>query len=266
MANTVTLEVSEEVATLRLNRPQQLNALSVEMMEDLARAMLALRERSDYALVIVEGAGDHFMAGGDINDFGKHLHLSPESRLASFKAMIEQYINPTVQALQTMHQPVIAKVRGACAGFGMSLMLGCDLAVCADDAKFTTAYAAIALSADGGMSYFLPRMVGTRKALELLLLADRLDAAEALRLGLVNQVVPAADLDATVATLSARLLAGPRHAQGEFKRLVYESFGSRLEAQLESEAEAFARCAATADFGEGVGAFLEKRKARFGRA
>ena len=177
MANTVLLEVSDEIATLRLNRPEVLNALSVEMMEDLARALRALTARRDYAVVVVEGAGPDFMAGGDINDFARHLGLSPESRLASFRAMIEQYINPAVTTLQGLHAPVICKVRGACAGFGLSLMLACDLVLCADNAKFTSAYAAIGLSADGGMSYFLPRMVGTRKALELLLLAERLQAS-----------------------------------------------------------------------------------------
>lgn len=264
MADTVILDVAGGVATLRLNRPDALNALSVEMMEALSRALLALRERRDCGVVVVEGAGAHFMAGGDINDFAKHLGQSPQARLVTFRAMIEQYINPAVQTLQSLHQPVIAKVRGACAGFGMSLMLGCDLAVCADTATFTSAYASIGLSADGGMSYFLPRMVGKRKALEMLLLADRFGADEALRLGLVNRVVADAALDADVDALVARLATGPRHAYGELKRLVHASIESRLESQLESEAEAFARCAATTDFGEGVTAFLEKRKARFG--
>jgi len=263
MAGTVVLDVAAGVATLTLNRPAALNALSVEMMQDLSRAVAELRSRDDVTVVVVTGAGEHFMAGGDINDFASNLHLSAPARLATFKAMIEQYINGTVTALQGLHQPVIAKVRGACAGFGLSLMLGCDLAVCADDAKFTTAYAAIGLSGDGGVSYFLPRLVGSRKALELLLLADRLDAAEALRLGLVNRAVPAAELDGEVARLVARLQAGPRHACGEIKRLVQASFDTRLESQLESEAEAFARCSATHDFVEGVTAFLEKRQPGF---
>lgn len=263
MAGTALLTVEGGVATLTLNRPAALNALSVEMMQDLSRAVAELRGRQDVQVVVVTGAGEHFMAGGDLNDFAKHLHLSAPARLASFKAMVEQYVNATVTALQGLHQPVIAKVRGACAGFGLSLMLGCDLAVCAEDAKFTTAYAAIGLSGDGGASYFLPRLVGSRKALELLLLSERFDAAEAHRLGLVNKVVPAADLDAEVAALVGRLRNGPRHAYGEIKRLVQASFDTLLESQLQSEAEAFARCAATGDFAEGVTAFLEKRKPEF---
>jgi 2-(1,2-epoxy-1,2-dihydrophenyl)acetyl-CoA isomerase len=264
MAGTVILEVSDGVATLTLNRPAALNAFSIEMMKDLARAVADLRARQDVAVVVVGGAGEHFMAGGDIKDFAQQLALSAPARLASFKAMIEQYVNATVTGLQDMHQPVIARVRGACAGFGLSLVLGCDLAVCADDAKFTTAYAGLGLPADGGVSYFLPRVVGSRKALELLLLAERFDAGEALQLGLVNRVVPAAGLDTEVARLAARLKAGPRQAYGEIKRLLQASFDTRLESQLESEAEAFARCSATPDFAEGVRAFLEKRKPEFG--
>lgn len=168
-----------------------------------------------------------------------------------------------MKLLQSLPQPVIASVRGACAGFGLALMAGCDLAIAADDARFTTAYAGIALSGDGGASYFLPRIVGRRKAAELLLLAERFDAAEAARLGLVNRVVPTAELDAEVARMAARLRAGPRHAYAEIKRLLIESHDAALEAQLQSEAEAFARCTATVDFGEGINAFFAKRKPAF---
>ena len=263
MASTVLLEVRDKVATLTLNRPEALNALSVEMMQDLAAAVRELSATPDVGVVVVTGAGDHFMAGGDLKDFARNLHLSPEARLTTFRAMIAQYINPTVEMLQALPQPVVARVRGACAGFGLSLMLGSDLAVCADNAVFTTAYSAIALSGDGGASYFLPRQVGRRKAAELLLLADRFDAQEALRLSLVSKVVPVDELDAETDKLVRRLMGGPRHAYTEIKRLLAASHDNPLESQLQSEAEAFARCAATGDFGEGVNAFLEKRKPVF---
>lgn len=263
MAGTVLLDVVEGVATLTLNRPEALNALSVEMMQDLFEASRALAARQDVEVVVLTGAGEHFMAGGDLKDFATNLHLSPEARREVFKELIVRYINPTVELLQGLSQPVIARVRGACAGFGLSLMAGCDLAICADNAKFTTAYSAIALSGDGGASYFLPRMLGRRKAAELLLLGERFDAGEALRIGLVNRCVPAAELDQVVAQMAARLRTGPRHAYAEIKRLLAASHDSRLESQLQSEAEAFARCSGTADFAEGVGAFLEKRKPAF---
>ncbi len=263
MANTVLLDVADGVATITLNRPAQLNALSVEMMEDLYAVARSLREHKGVEVVVLTGAGEHFMAGGDLNDFARHFDLKRQARLVAFRAIIEKHVNPSVEIFQSLAQPVVAKVRGACAGFGLSLMLGADLAICADTAKFTTAYSAIGLPADGGMSYFLPRVVGTRKAMELLMLADRFDAAEALRLGLVNRVVTADELDTATDALVARLRHGPRHAYGEIKRLLGASLDERLETQLQSEAEAFARCAATADFEEGVTAFLGKRKPQF---
>lgn len=263
MSDTVLLRVDEGIATVTLNRPEVLNALSVEMMQDLAKVVVELKAHTATEVVVIEGAGEHFMAGGDLNDFARHLDLSAPARLASFRAMIEHSVNPTVTMLQSLHQPVIAKLRGACAGFGLSLMLGCDLAVAADTSTFTTAYAAIGLPADGGMSHFLPRMLGRRKAMELLLLAERFDAAEALRLGLVTRVVPAHALDVEVAALAQRLRHGARHAFGEIKRLLNDSFDAPLESQLQSEAEAFARCGATNDFTEGVRAFLGKRPPHF---
>ncbi|WP_068809430.1 enoyl-CoA hydratase/isomerase family protein [Thauera phenolivorans] len=263
MAGTALLDVTDGVATLTLNRPDALNALSVEMMQDLQACVRTLPGRDDVAVVVVTGAGDHFMAGGDLKDFATQLHLSPQARHAAFRAMIEQYINPTVVMLQQLRQPVVAKVRGACAGFGLSLMAGCDLAICADDAKFTTAYAAIALSGDGGASYFLSQILGRRKAAELLLLGDRFDSAEAERLGLVNRCVAGAALDVEVDKLVARLKRGPRRAYAEIKALLAAAPSNQLESQLQSEAEAFARCSASADFAEGVTAFLDKRKPGF---
>lgn len=263
MNDTVKVQVRDGVATLTLNRPQQLNALSVEMMQALRLA--AQRVTGDPAahVIVIEGAGEHFMAGGDIRDFDAHLALDAPARLQAFQAMIEQWINPMVLALRQSHQPVICAVRGACAGFGMSLMLACDLALAADNAYFATAYASIGLSPDGGGTYFLPRVVGTRKASELMLLSERIDARQALELGLVSRVVPLADLDQEVAHLARRLLAGPRHAYGEIKRLLNASQAQDLAAQLQAEGLAFGRCSATGDFAEGIRAFLEKRKPSF---
>lgn len=263
MNETVLLEVRGGVATLTLNRPAALNALSVEMMQALR--LSAERAVADPAVqvIVVRGAGEHFMAGGDIKDFHAHLGVDPAARLHSFQAMVEQWINPTVLALRQAHQPVICAVRGACAGFGLSLMLGCDLALAADNAYFATAYAHIALSPDGGCTYFLPRIVGSRKAAELLLLSERLSAQQALDLGLVNRIVPLSDLEAETARLADRLKNGPRHAYGEMKRLLAGSPDRTLADQLHAEAGGFARCAATLDFDEGVRAFLEKRKPSF---
>ena len=179
MTSPVLLEVVSGVATLTLNRPEALNALSVDMMKALAQATAELSHRDDLRAVVITGAGKHFMAGGDLKDFSSHLHLSPASRLVNFRALIEQYINPSVSALQGLPVPVVARVHGACAGFGLSLVLGCDLVVASEDAYFTTAYSSIALSGDGGVSWLLPRILGRRRAFELLLLADRFEIGRA---------------------------------------------------------------------------------------
>jgi len=263
MNDTVLVDIRDGVATLTLNRPQALNALSVEMMQALRLGAERVVADTAVQVIVIRGAGEHFMAGGDIKDFHAHLRLDPPARLQAFQAMIEQWINPTVLALRHAHQPVIGAVRGACAGFGLSLMLGCDLALAADNAYFATAYAHIALSPDGGGTWFLPRIVGTRKAAELMLLAERISATQALELGLVNRLVPPDRLEEETARLASRLQAGPRHAYGEIKRLLNRAGTADLAGQLQAEAESFARCSATNDFAEGVEAFLAKRKPAF---
>jgi 2-(1,2-epoxy-1,2-dihydrophenyl)acetyl-CoA isomerase len=163
-----------------------------------------------------------------------------------------------------MDKPVIAVVHGAVAGFGLSLMLACDFALAADNAYFTMAYCHIGLSPDGGATWSLPRLVGLRKATELALLGERFDARTAATLGLVNRVVPLAELNREAELLAARLAAGPAAALARTKALLQSSFDHSLDQQLGAEKRAFAACAAEPDFAEGLAAFAEKRQARFG--
>ncbi len=263
MAQTVLWEVVDGVGRLELNRPESLNALSFDMMEALDAASAALVQRPDLRVLVVSGRGGHFMAGGDIRDFSRLLDRTPGERREAFRAAIEQRVNPVVERLSRVPCPVVAKVSGACAGFGMSLMLACDLAIASSDAVFTTAYAMLGLPADGGLSYFLPRAVGSRRAAELFLLSERFDAQRALELGIVNRVVAPEALDAEVEALAARLAAGPSYAYGRIRSLLADSLEQSLEAQLLAEAEAFGDCSATEDFVEGIEAFLAKRKPRF---
>jgi 2-(1,2-epoxy-1,2-dihydrophenyl)acetyl-CoA isomerase len=162
-----------------------------------------------------------------------------------------------------MPKPVVAAVQGAAAGFGLSLMLAADLALVAEDTVFTSGYIHLGTSPDGGMTATLPRVVGLKWAAELMLLGDRFDARRALELGLVNRLVPADALAAEAAALAARLAAGPTHAYGRTKALLQATLGDAFDAQLRRETESFAACAATADFVEGVRAFVEKRRAVF---
>jgi 2-(1,2-epoxy-1,2-dihydrophenyl)acetyl-CoA isomerase len=261
---TTPLLVAREgpVATLTLDRPESLNTLDFTLMDALIDA--AAEVAADHALrvVVVRGAGKHFMAGGDLRTFSSMLAGEPSERTVRFKRMIAR-LHSAIEAFHRMPHPVIGQVHGAVAGFGLSLMNACDLVVAADNAYFASAYRGIGLTADGGGSWALPRLVGMRRAMEIMLLAERFDAQQALAWGLVNRVVPLADVDATVAAMVQSLVEAPKLAVRNAKRLMRESLGRTLSEQLDAEAASFAACAATADFAEGVAAFLEKRPPRF---
>ena len=258
MTSPLLLERSGPVATLTLNRAESLNALDFSLMDALVDAAAddALR------VVVIRGAGKHFMAGGDIRTFAGMLDGESADRTRRFKRMIAR-LHSAIEAFHRMPHPVIGQVQGAVAGFGLSLMNACDLVVAADNAYFASAYRAIALTADGGGSWALPRLVGMRRAMEIMLLAERFDAQQALAWGLVNRVVPLADVDATVAGMVRSLAEGPRLAIRNAKRLMRESLARSLSGQLDAEAASFAACAGTPDFAEGIAAFLEKRPPQF---
>jgi 2-(1,2-epoxy-1,2-dihydrophenyl)acetyl-CoA isomerase len=264
MSQPVLLTREAAVATLTLNRPDELNALDFAMVDALVDQIKAVAGDDSLQVVRLRAAGRHFMAGGDIQVFARELDHPRHERRRRFQAMVEQ-LHVAIENLHRMPHPVIAQVHGAVAGFGLSLMNACDLVVAADDTYFTSAYRHIALTPDGGGSWALPRIVGIRKAMELVLLSERFDAPEALRLGLVNRVVARADLDTATQAIVDSLAAAPRVALRNAKRLVRESFGRTLAEQLQAEATSFAECSASTDFEEGVRAFLDKRRAQFGQ-
>jgi 2-(1,2-epoxy-1,2-dihydrophenyl)acetyl-CoA isomerase len=255
-AEPVILSVVDAIAVVRLNRPAVLNAIDVATAVTLREAIDAIAGRTGIRAMILAGQGRAFCAGGDVARFSAG---DPE-------AAVEAIISPLHDALRRMSnlpQPSIAAVQGAVAGAGFSLTLACDFAIAADTAKFTLAYSRIGASPDGSATYHLPRIVGLRKAKQLALLADTIDAAEALRLGLVNRVVPAADLEEEAMRFARRLAAGPTAAYGRTRALLAASFGNDLDGQLEAERASFKALAKTDDFQEGVAAFLEKRPAQF---
>ena len=258
MSDTVLYSVAEGVATITLNRPQVLNALDARMIVELRAACERAEQDAAVRAVVLRGAGPAFLAGGDVAYF--------RSNLARMPALVREggaELNHAILALRRTPKPVLASVHGAVAGAGVSLAAAADLAIAAEGTKFTVAYSRIGASPDGGATHFLPRLLGARRALELMLLSDAFDAQAALRLGLVNWVTGAEQLGSETEAIARRLALGPTLAFGEIKRLVNESPDQALAAQLEAEIEAFARCAGTHDFAEGVTAFVEKRKPVF---
>jgi 2-(1,2-epoxy-1,2-dihydrophenyl)acetyl-CoA isomerase len=261
-AGQILSRCDEGVATITISSPARRNAFSVAMLQDMRRAVEACLADPGCRVLVLRGADSSFSAGGDLNDFRSMLHLDAPARLATFHALIEHWVNPVILALRTAHQPVLSVVQGACAGYGLSLALASDCVLAAEDAVFSTAYTGIALPCDGGQSMFLARALGERRARELMWSARRIDAPEALALGLVEQVVPVSGLQAAAQARIEQLAQGPRHALAEIKRLL-DVAAPALEAQLAAEALAFARCAATMDFAEGVAAFTERRTPAF---
>jgi 2-(1,2-epoxy-1,2-dihydrophenyl)acetyl-CoA isomerase len=262
MDDRVITTVEDGVATLAMNRPDALNALDTAMAEALAAALARCEADPAVRCVVLSTSGDHFMAGGDIRQF-QALLAEPEALRRAMVERLIQLAHLSVLAVRRMPKPVLAGVKGACAGFGLSLVLACDLAVASDDAYFTLAYAGVGASPDGGSTFHLPRAVGLRKAMEIALLPDRIGAADAASLGLVNRVVLSGHLDDETRRLARRLADGPTAAFARTKALMNESFGRELPSQLQAEAEAFAASSGTADFREGVEAFLARRPAAF---
>jgi len=262
MAEHVLTEVKDGIGSIVFNRPDVLNALSPEMTDGLIEATGRFERDPAVRCVVIRGAGDHFMAGGDIKDFHKSLSEDRAGHVARLEMQVVK-VHQAIYHLRRMAKPVLASVQGAAAGFGLSMILASDLAIAGDDAYFTLAYRHIGLSADGGATYFLPRIVGERRALEIALLGERFTAQRAHQLGILNWLVPRAALAEETAALARKLADGPTVALGKAKQLIRASLDNSWDEQSHREAEGLAAAAATEDHLEGVTAFLEKRKPVF---
>ncbi len=254
----VLVERSGGVAVVTLNRPEVLNALNHAMAIALRDAMYELEADTGVRAIVLKGAGRGFMAGGDVAGF----HENMDNLQVHIGSMLDDFHCAT-RAIVRMAKPVIGALHGPVAGAGMSLAMTPDLAIAADNLMMTLAYSNLGTSPDGGSTYFLPRIVGRRKAMEIAMLSNRFGAEDAERLGIVNKVVPTADLDAAAMEWAKRLASGPSYAFGWTKKLIDQSLNSDIDRQLEAEREGILACAASADMQEGIRAFVGKRKAEF---
>jgi 2-(1,2-epoxy-1,2-dihydrophenyl)acetyl-CoA isomerase len=255
---SVRYDVKDGVGTITLNRPEAYNALNLTLARDLFHAALEADEDRAVRCIVVTGAGKAFCAGGDVKDFADN----PE-RIGILIKELTTYLHGTVSRLARTMKPVIMGVNGVAAGGGMSFALAGDLVVAAESARFTMAYSRIAASPDGSSSYFLPRLIGLRRALELHYTNRVLTAREALDWGLVNRVHADGEFAAALDGLARELSQGPTLAFGRAKLLFHQSTHESLETQMELEAQAIAASGHTEDFRNGVVAFSRKQAATF---
>ena len=257
MTDGLRVEVDGPVATVTLDRPEALNALTVPVKVALREALEAIDADHSVRAVILTGAGRAFCAGQDLAERER-----PDA--APLEVEVRERYNPIIRALRSMGQPVIAAVNGVAAGAGVSLALACDLRIAAEEARFMLAFGRIGLVPDSGASWFLPRIVGLAKAAELTLVGDTVDAAEALRLGLVSKVVPGAQLMEEARALADTLAGGAPLANALTKQALQRSMTIDLDEALEGEAKFQGIAGRSADHAEGLAAFREKRRPRFG--
>ncbi|OGK80221.1 MAG: enoyl-CoA hydratase [Candidatus Rokubacteria bacterium GWC2_70_16] len=251
-------DVTDGVATITLNRPEAYNALNLTLGREVFHATLEADESREVRCIVITGAGKAFCAGGDVKDFADN----PE-RIGILVKELTTYLHGAVSRLARSMKPVIMAVNGVAAGGGMSFALSGDLVVAAESARFNMAYSRIAASPDGSASYFLPRLIGLRRAMELHFTNRVLSAREALDWGLVTRVHPDAEFPAAVTALARELAQGPTLAFGRAKALFHQSTWESLETQMELEAQAIAASGHTEDFRNGVVAFSRKQPPSF---
>lgn len=255
MYETILYEVSEGVAILTMNRPDKFNAFNERMNKEITAALKQAQKDQEVRCILLTGAGRAFNAGQDLGDV-----LEGD---VDFGGFLRNRYNPMILQFQKTEKPIIAAINGVAAGAGMSIALACDIRLASDKASLVNAFVNIGLVPDSGGCYYLPRIVGMGKALELAMTGEKVPAGEALRLGLVNQVYPAEQFWEESLAYARKLAVLPTRGIGLIKRTMYKGLELSLDETLEYEAYAQEIAGQTEDYKEGVNAFMEKRAPRF---
>ena len=258
----VLVERSDGIGTLTLNRPDKLNAFAGRMRQEIAEALDDLERDASVGVIVITGAGRGFCAGADV---GYMAELVERRDVEAMAALVDAGRH-VVTTIRQSRKPVIASVNGVAAGGGANLALACDIRIASDRASLGQTFNRIGLHPDWGGTYFLPRLVGPAKALELVWLADIIEAPECERLGLFNRVVPHSVLAEATRTWARALAEKPALALSLAKRAIYDSLDRSLPEMLDYELDAQMQCFESGDASEGIRAFTEKRAARFGAA
>ncbi|MEO5857456.1 MAG: enoyl-CoA hydratase-related protein [Pyrinomonadaceae bacterium] len=257
---TVIYELNESVATIQMNRPEALNALSLQLSRDL-KAAIEQAISDEVRAVVLTGSGRAFCSGGDLREM--KAMGDREGNIEAFLDSPLKALHDVILLIRETPIPFIAVVNGVCAGAGTNFALACDLVLAGDDASFNEAFVRIGLSPDCGGTFFLPRVVGEKIATELFMTGGTLDAKRAAEIGMINRIVPAADLLDEAGKLAAQLANGPTGSYGRIKLMMHATFSNSLREQLDLESECQLESGKGNDFKEGVSAFFEKRPPAF---
>ncbi|MEW2390187.1 enoyl-CoA hydratase-related protein [Streptomyces venezuelae] len=263
MADSVLYEVHDGLATITINRPEAMNAMNTEAKVALREAALAAAADEAVRAVLLTAAGRAFCVGQDLKEHIGNLAADREAGTGQTMSTVREHYNPIVRALTGMPKPVVAGVNGVAAGAGLGFALAADYRVVADTAKFNTSFAGVALTADSGVSWTLPRVIGPGRAADLLLFPRNIDAREAYDLGIANKIVPAADLATEAAQVARALADGPTLAYAALKESLAYAAGHSLDEALDKEDELQGRAGASEDHAIAVQAFIAKEKPKY---
>ncbi|MHA1300915.1 MAG: enoyl-CoA hydratase/isomerase family protein [Candidatus Helarchaeota archaeon] len=256
----IIFEEKPPIAIIRINRPKNLNALDLNSANEIKSALSYCADNEKIRCIVLTGTGRAFSAGGDVKDFKKAIDAGEPDK---FIASLSKVLHEIVILIRSIPKPIISSLNGFAMGAGLNLALACDIILAADSAKLSEAFVNVGLSVDGGGSFTIPKLIGRAKASELLFTGDMIDAKEAERIGLINRVIPASELEEKVEEFAIKLAKGPTKSIGTIKRFIDLSYENDFKTQLDMERENQIKISLTEDFKEGVTAFFEKRSPNY---